>query len=114
VTAQRQILPAEDVQRLRVASPGAWHTPLPAEAAGPSTAVVEPGGDEPGAGEARILRIRVELDLEGEAPPVWRVIEVPADANFWALHVAIQDAMGWLDYHLHAFEVAGPSGAQPF
>jgi hypothetical protein len=28
------------------------------------------------------------------------------------LHVAIQDAMGWLDYHLHAFRVASPSHGQ--
>jgi len=112
VTAQRLIVPTEDVQRLRAACPGAWHAPLPAEAAGPSTAVDEAGGRaEPE--EARILRIRVELDLQGVAPPVWRVIEVPAEASFWALHVAIQDAMGWLDYHLHAFEVAGPSGGLP-
>lgn len=37
-------------------------------------------------------------------PPIWRRIQVPYDYNFWDLHVAIQDAMGWLDYHLHHFE----------
>lgn len=48
-----------------------------------------------------VFRFRVELrDI---APPVWREIEVPGDYSFWDLHVAIQDAMGWLDYHLHAF-----------
>ncbi len=36
-------------------------------------------------------------------PPIWRRIQVPAKYNFWDFHVAIQDAMGWLDYHLHAF-----------
>ena len=25
------------------------------------------------------------------------------DLFLWDLHVAIQDAMGWLDYHLHNF-----------
>jgi len=25
------------------------------------------------------------------------------------LHVAIQDAVGWLDYHLHQFELINPS-----
>ncbi|WP_035570993.1 plasmid pRiA4b ORF-3 family protein, partial [Halonatronum saccharophilum] len=29
------------------------------------------------------------------------------DYTFWDLHVAIQDAMGWLDYHLHEFRVKG-------
>lgn len=28
---------------------------------------------------------------------------MPAKYSFWDLHVAIQDTMGWLDYHLHAF-----------
>jgi hypothetical protein len=48
-----------------------------------------------------VLRFRVRLrDI---APPIWREIEVPSNYSFWDLHVAIQDAMGWLDYHLHAF-----------
>jgi hypothetical protein len=49
-----------------------------------------------------VFRFRVELrDL---APTIWREIEVPGSYSFWDLHVAIQDAMGWLDYHLHAFQ----------
>ncbi len=36
-------------------------------------------------------------------PLVWRRLEVPIDYSFWDLHVAIQDAMGWKDYHLHEF-----------
>lgn len=48
-----------------------------------------------------VLRFRVEL--RAIAPPIWREIEVPSNYSFWDLHVAIQDAMGWLDYHLHAF-----------
>jgi hypothetical protein len=40
-------------------------------------------------------------------PLIWRRIQVPSDYNFWALHVAIQDSMGWLDYHLHHFEIKG-------
>jgi hypothetical protein len=31
-------------------------------------------------------------------------ILVPEDYSFWDLHVAIQDAMGWMDYHLHEFQ----------
>lgn len=41
-------------------------------------------------------------------PLVWRRIEVPDSYSFWDLHVAIQDAMGWLDYHLHEFSVVHP------
>lgn len=36
-------------------------------------------------------------------PLVWRRIQVPEGYSFWDLHVAIQDAMGWLDCHLHEF-----------
>lgn len=28
---------------------------------------------------------------------------MPGNYSFWDLHVAVQDAMGWQDYHLHAF-----------
>ena len=42
-------------------------------------------------------------------PPVWRRIQVPESYTFWDLHVAIQDAMGWLDYHLHEFEMPNPT-----
>jgi hypothetical protein len=38
-------------------------------------------------------------------PLVWRRIQVPEQYSFWDLHVAIQDAMGWKDYHLHEFIV---------
>ncbi len=50
-----------------------------------------------------VVRFRVEL--LGIDPPIWRGIEVPETYTFWDLHVAIQDAMGWLDCHLHAFRV---------
>jgi hypothetical protein len=50
------------------------------------------------------------IELLGVEPPVWRRIQVPADYTFWDLHVAIQDAMGWRDYHLHAFQVVGVDG----
>jgi hypothetical protein len=42
--------------------------------------------------------------------PVWRRILVPSTYNFWDLHVAIQDAMGWEDRHLHQFTLDDPAG----
>ena len=53
-----------------------------------------------------ILQFRFEL-LEIE-PLIWRRVQVPSKYSFWDLHVAIQDSMGWLDYHLHAFHVRMP------
>jgi hypothetical protein len=49
-----------------------------------------------------------KINLNGIRPPVWRRIQVPEAYSFWDLHVAIQDAMGWLDYHLHCFEMVNP------
>ena len=50
-----------------------------------------------------VLQFKITL-LEVE-PVVWRRIQISDLCSFWDLHVAIQDAMGWLDYHLHDFEV---------
>src|SRR5512138_3018002 len=49
-----------------------------------------------------------KLALVGVEPPIWRRIQVPETYSFWDLHVALQDAMGWLDHHLHLFRVPGP------
>jgi hypothetical protein len=43
--------------------------------------------------------------LTGTNPLVWRRVQVPERYSFWDLHVAIQDAMGWKDYHLHEFRL---------
>jgi hypothetical protein len=51
--------------------------------------------------------IQFRIELLGVDPAVWRRIQVPEDYTLWDLHVAIQDSMGWLDYHLHAFRVVG-------
>ncbi len=49
-----------------------------------------------------------KVTLKNIRPPIWRRIQVPESYSFWDLHVAIQDAMGWLGYHLHAFEIFNP------
>jgi Plasmid pRiA4b ORF-3-like protein len=59
----------------------------------------------------QVLRIRITL--EDVEPLVWRLILMPAQCTFWDLHVAIQDAMGWEDSHLHSFEVRGTRRSRP-
>ena len=49
-----------------------------------------------------------KVTLKGIKPPIWRRIIIPSDYDFWDLHVAIQDAFGWLDCHLHEFSVRQP------
>ena len=53
-----------------------------------------------------VFQFRIELPVIEPSP--WRVIQVPATYTFWDLHVAIQDAMGWLDCHLHEFHLRLP------
>ncbi|MBL1275488.1 MAG: plasmid pRiA4b ORF-3 family protein [Ectothiorhodospiraceae bacterium] len=53
-----------------------------------------------------------KITLSGASPKIWRIIEVPESYSFWDLHVAIQDSMGWLDYHLHEFVPETNSGKE--
>jgi hypothetical protein len=50
-----------------------------------------------------------KITLTNSKPSIWRRILVPSNYSFWDLHVAIQDSMGWLDYHLHIFGMKNPS-----
>ena len=49
-----------------------------------------------------------KITLAGIRPAIWRMIQAPEKYTFWDLHVAIQDAMGWDDCHLHAFRMKSP------
>jgi len=46
-----------------------------------------------------------KIVLEDTHPLIWRRIIVPESYSFWDLHVAIQDSMGWMDCHLHSFQI---------
>ena len=62
-----------------------------------------------------VLQIRIELlgiPPDGQ-PNIWRRIQIEAGCSFWDLHVAIQNAMGWTDSHLHMFRVEDPQIGQP-
>ena len=50
-----------------------------------------------------------KISLNNSKPLIWRRIVVPSNYSFWDLHVAIQDSMGWIDYHLHIFEINNPA-----
>ena len=53
--------------------------------------------------------LQIKVTLEHVKPPVWRRLLLSDASSFWDLHVAIQDAMGWVDCHLHQFAVRSPS-----
>jgi hypothetical protein len=49
--------------------------------------------------------VALKVELLGVKPSVWRRLEVPAAFHLGELHAALNSAMGWLDYHLHEFEI---------
>jgi hypothetical protein len=55
--------------------------------------------------------LQFKIRLIGTKPAVWRRIQVPDYYTFYDLHVAIQDAMGWMDCHLHDFVIQPKSRA---
>jgi Plasmid pRiA4b ORF-3-like protein len=70
------------------------------------------------ASSRRSRAIDLDLQLEGVEPRIWRRLRVPADLTLLDLHHAIQIVMGWLDYHLHVFEIGdreyGPRPEEDF
>ena len=56
---------------------------------------------------------QLKVTLDGVKPPIWRRILVKEDINLLTLHEIIQGAMGWEDYHLHMFTIAGQIFGDP-
>jgi hypothetical protein len=48
------------------------------------------------------FQCRITLDLDNH--DVWRRLIIPANITFRKLHYVIQDAFGWLSYHLYRFD----------
>lgn len=51
--------------------------------------------------------VQLFVQLSGVEPPIWRRLVVPGSLTLRELHAVLQFAMGWEDYHLHSFDVAG-------
>jgi hypothetical protein len=56
---------------------------------------------------------QVKVSLADVAPPVWRRVQVPAAYTLDRVHRAIQHAMGWMDFHLHSFDIDGIQYGEP-
>jgi hypothetical protein len=54
------------------------------------------------------LVYQLKITLKHFKLPVRGCIQVPETYTFRELHVAIQDAMGWADTHLHRFNMIDP------
>lgn len=55
------------------------------------------------------LIYQFKITLNGIRPPIWRRIQVPGTFSFGDLHMTIQRAMGWEDYHMHEFSIDYPA-----
>ncbi len=64
-------------------------------------------------GSWKNIVLQFKIELKNLEPLIWRRILVPSIYNFWDLHVAIQDSLGWQDYHLHHFEIRGKGKHKP-
>ncbi|MFC4912387.1 plasmid pRiA4b ORF-3 family protein [Actinomadura gamaensis] len=47
---------------------------------------------------------RIKVTLTGLRPPIWRRLEVPSAMPLDALHLVLQAAFGWENYHMWSFE----------
>jgi hypothetical protein len=56
---------------------------------------------------------QLRATLGNTRPPVWRRLQVPAGITLHRLHLIIQAAMGWENYHLYRFEIGRRQYGEP-
>ncbi len=60
-----------------------------------------------------ISTLQLKIELSGIKPVIWRRVLVPETIALPKLHLVIQAAMGWMDCHLHEFEIVGERFGMP-
>jgi len=56
---------------------------------------------------------QLKVTLKDFKPPIWRRVLVESEVTLFDLHQIIQIAMGWHNYHLHEFRIAGEHFGSP-
>ena len=51
--------------------------------------------------------LQIHVAIDGIEPVVWRRLVVPYTWHLGELHLAIQAAFNWWNYHLHEFRIGG-------
>lgn len=54
-----------------------------------------------------INAVRIHVSIDDIEPEAWRRLVLPSHWTLEQLHLAIQAAFNWWDYHLHEFEIGG-------
>ncbi|WP_330911095.1 plasmid pRiA4b ORF-3 family protein [Nostoc sp. UHCC 0870] len=50
---------------------------------------------------------QLKITLKNIRPPIWRRIQVLSSTTLEQLHLIVQEVMGWDNYHMHQFSIAG-------
>ncbi|MCU0451776.1 MAG: plasmid pRiA4b ORF-3 family protein, partial [Bernardetiaceae bacterium] len=58
--------------------------------------------------------VQLKITLQDSHPPIWRRVLVEKSLNFAQLHLTVQLAMGWGNYHLFEFSVNDQRISLPF
>ena len=53
--------------------------------------------------------VQVRVSIDRIEPQIWRRLVVPLHFNLRELHLVLQAAFGWMNAHLHEFEIGGLS-----
>jgi hypothetical protein len=53
--------------------------------------------------------VQVKVTLDDIEPPIWRRLVVPMGFHLGHLHLVVQAAFNWWNYHLHEFRIGGLS-----
>jgi DNA invertase Pin-like site-specific DNA recombinase len=56
---------------------------------------------------------QLKITLKNIRPPIWRRIQVLSSTTLEQLHLIVQEVMGWDNYHMHQFSIAGIDYGQP-
>ena len=56
---------------------------------------------------------QLKITLKNIRPPIWRRIQVLSSTTLQQLHLIMQEVMGWDNYHMHSFSIAGIDYGQP-
>jgi hypothetical protein len=56
---------------------------------------------------------QIKVTLKDSKPPIWRRLQVAGDTTLYGLHLILQEAMGWENYHLHQFIVGRTYFGEP-
>jgi len=54
-----------------------------------------------------LTTVQVRVSIDRIEPQLWRRLVVPSHFNLRELHLVLQAAFGWMNAHLHEFEIGG-------